>query len=193
MAAPACSPASVGRRAVPLAGVLGLLLWYAPADASTPVRECQRPDGTTVFTDLGCADLGARRAPLVDSAGNLPRSGCARTVPELVREVSTAIELRDVNRLAGVYHWAGMNGRSGVAVMDRLQALVSRPLLDISPIRAPAVAGPWAMLDTTWTPPAPAPAPAMLQLEQLLPDGEGTTRTSFGLREHFGCVWIAGG
>ena len=37
------------------------------------------------------------------------------------------------------------------------------------------------------------PAIDEAELEQLLPDGEGTTRTSFGLREHFGCVWIAGG
>ena len=55
---------------------------------------------------------------------------------ELIYEITTAIDTRDVNRLGAVYHWVGLNAASGDSILDRLQTVVDRPLVDIVPLRA---------------------------------------------------------
>lgn len=173
---------------VAAAALLPTAGWVPPAYAQ--VRQCAGPDGRAVFTDRSCEDVGAHAATAgTAAAARTLHSGCARNVRELVWEVSAAIDLGDVNRLAGVYHWTGMTGRSGNEVMNRLQALVGRPLLHVAPVvqRRPTRA--WSVLDDGRR--AAAPAPAALQLEQLQPDGNAT-RTTFNLHQHFGCVWLAG-
>ncbi|MCE7031931.1 hypothetical protein LY625_04745 [Lysobacter sp. GX 14042] len=170
------------------AALLPAATWVPPAHAQ--VRQCAGPDGRAVFTDRSCEDVGARAAAAgATAAGQVLHTGCARNVRELVWEVSAAIDLGDVNRLAGVYHWTGMTGRSGNEVMNRLQALVGRPLLHVAPVvqrRAPRA---WSVLDDGRR--ATTPAPVALQLEQLQPGGDAT-RTTFNLHQHFGCVWLAG-
>ncbi len=108
---------------------------------------------------------------------------------DLVYEMTTAIDSGDVNRLAGVYHWTGMSGRAGYAVMTRLGAVVQRPLIDIVPITA---AGPesedaWLYPQTTVDDP-----PVALRLEQTLANSSTPSRTVFGMHRHFGCYWIKG-
>ena len=128
-----CIPATV-------AGAL-LLCTSWPAPAAGQVARCERPDGTSVYTDHRCADVNAvARAPAAPSlTGNRRayRGGCARNLHDLMFQMSTAIDARDANRLANVYHWAGMSGRGGYAVMDRLDTVVRRPLIDIVPVMAP--------------------------------------------------------
>lgn len=169
-------------------GLLALASW--PHSSAAQIRQCESADGRAVFTDRDCEDVGAHHAPPgTTRPGQRLQKGCARNVQELVHEVSTAIDLGDVNRLAGVYHWTGMSGRNGNAVMERLQTLVGRPLLHVAPVvhRPPPRA--WSVLDDMR--PMRPPAPAALQLEQLQPDG-AAARTTFNLHEHFGCVWLAG-
>lgn len=176
--------------AVPLGAVALLIAACWPQAAPAQIRQCEAPDGRAVFTDRSCEEVDARQAPAgTPIAGQRPGKGCARNVQELVHEVSTAIDLGDVNRLAGVYHWTGMSSPSGNAVMERLQTLVGRPLLHVAPVvhRPPPRA--WSVLDDRR--PMQTPAPAALQLEQLQPDG-AAARTTFNLHEHFGCVWLAG-
>lgn len=109
------------------------------AQAQPAVRRCIAADGTQVFTDRRCADIGAsesiRRPPPASGAtlgpGGLRRAArpaCARTVEELVHELTFAFDTRDVNRLAGVYHWPGASAESANRMMDRLGRLVERPL-----------------------------------------------------------------
>ena len=182
---PAPALAGMALAAAMLAPALG---WSAPADAQ--VRQCQGAAGDTVFTDRSCDDVGAVAAvPGASITDRRLHNGCARDVRELVWEVSTAIDRRDVNRLAGVYHWTGMSGSSGNSIMERLQRIVASPLLNVTPVvhRPPPRA--WSVLDDGRVP--RVAAAAALQLDQLGPDG-GSTRTTFDLREHFGCVWIAG-
>lgn len=173
-----------------LAAVALLVLLAWPRAAQSQIRQCEAPDGRAIFTDRSCENVGAHQAaPGTPLTGHpLPR-GCARNVRELVREVSAAIDLGDVNRLAGVYHWAGMSGGSGNVVMDRLQALVGQPLLHVGPVTRRRQPRAWSVLDDGRRP--RASAPSALQLEQLRPDG-GHARTTFNLHEHFGCVWLAG-
>ena len=41
-----------------------------------------------------------------------------------------SLALGDVNRVAESYHWVGMSSRQGERTLDRLQALVGKPVLD---------------------------------------------------------------
>lgn len=122
-----------------LAGAL-LLCFALPAAAAGQVSRCERADGSPVYTDHRCADVDAvARAPTGPALpGNrrMYRGGCARSLQDLMFEMSTAIDARDPNRLANIYHWAGMSGSGAYAVMDRLETVVQRPLVDIVPVMA---------------------------------------------------------
>ncbi|GAB2614552.1 hypothetical protein [Novilysobacter erysipheiresistens] len=213
-AAPACLALAAGT-----AFALILLAWSSPAAAE--VSRCERDDGSTAFTDLRCSEIGAveREAPR-DRTGSrrFYRGGCARNVQDLIFEMSTAIDARDANRLASVYHWAGMSSRTATPVMTRLDALVQRPLVDIVPVlpapRAATVAA-WsgpdaevdsgfdAVADATGGPAVPVASyrypstvnhdPVALRVVQTLDNGSTPSETVFDLHRHFGCVWIKGG
>lgn len=238
---------------------LAALAWAAPVPvpAATPVQRCVTSDGRTVYTDRHCADLGAvSRIPPARTGGSrrdvhLHRIGCARTLPALTGEVAAAVRARDVNRLASIYHWAGVSNASARRILDRLEAVAARPLVDIVPVMAyesadtaeavralPALPAPPPAQDavepaatpgradwrTQWIPsaaaptannvdadaavgtvpaaspapdaiPVPAPRrqprPVALRVEQTLAGSATPSRTVFGLRRNFGCLWIS--
>lgn len=131
--------------------------------AQAQVRRCVMADGTHVYTDRACADTGAserlsRHDPR-PAAGRPLRRDCSRRLQDLVFELTAAIDSRDANRLAGIYHWPGTSSRSGDAVMDRLDAIVNRPLVDISPVRPAPV------------PPPPPPPQQQRQQPEQTPSG----------------------
>lgn len=171
-----------------LAGSIFLL----PAPSIAQVRRCTNPDGDTVYTDRLCQDIGGvERLPRNPIAGPLQMRyrGCARNLQDLVYEMTTAIDGRDANRLASVYHWAGMSGRSGYSVMSRLDAIVQRPLVDIIPVMpasADGVEGDYYPQTTV------RQRPVGLRVEQTLSNGSTPSRTVFGLQRHFGCWWLKG-
>jgi hypothetical protein len=76
-------------------------------------------------------------------------------------------------------------------VMDRLDAIARRPLLDVSPVSAEPEAdttiGPGAADVPRTTVRRP---PVGLRLEQTLANGITPSQTVLGLRRHFGCWWI---
>ncbi len=195
--------------------------WTRTATAQdTLLNRCVGPGGDTIYTDRPCDSIGAAsRLPRGAAPGNTGavgqrRGGCARTLQELTREIAYAIDSRDVNRLGAVYHWPGHSPESGYQVLDRLQAIVDRPLIDIVPLRAaatrsetgdtggspspapaapPVAAPPAAASATTDTPPPRPPVrrtPVGLRLEQTLKNGSTPVRTVFGLRRHLDCWWI---
>ena len=204
-----------------LAAVATALLLPAPVGAQ--VRRCTTPDGGTVYTDRSCATLGAvETRPNADgglSPGSAPRyrGGCARRLQDLVFEVTSAIDARDTNWLARSYHWAGMGHRNGYAVLERLDAIARRPLLNVTALRpartivvpspdtaptaaaAPAGPAPLSALVTgtaasSLAPPPAPPAPrrpVALRIDQVLSDGVTPSTTTFGLRRHMDCWWIS--
>lgn len=139
-------------------------LWPVDARAQQQTNRCTGPAGNTIYTDRSCASIGASdRLPrgTASLAYRQRRGGCARTVQELIYEITTAIDTRDVNRLGAVYHWVGLNAASGDRILDRLQTVVDRPLVDIVPLRAastPIVAD--AAMEPSIAPAAVAPAAA---------------------------------
>lgn len=170
------------------------------------MRRCTGVGGVTVFTDRPCADVGAverlpsdrSRSAASNNAWHFQRrGGCARNIQDLVYEMTFAIDANDVNRLAGVYHWVGMSGRGANAVMDRLSAIVQRPLVDIAPTypRARAVRDANGNTidnnaDGFYPQTTRARAPTGLRVEQTLGNTATPSRTTFGLRKHMDCWWI---
>jgi hypothetical protein len=166
-----------------------------PAVAGAEVRRCALPNGQTLYTDRRCADLGAveRRAPAefggtAAASTRLYRGGCARNFQDLLYELTTAIDSRDVNRLAGLYHWPGMSASGALQVMRQLDAIVQRPLIDIMPILA---AGPDGEDDGYYVQTTARRPPVALRLEQTLANGNTPSRTVFGLRRHMECWWVS--
>ncbi len=171
-----------------------------PEASAQQVRRCTTHDGRTVTTDKPCAAIDATdRVPRMPTdAGYMRRPNrtvCARNLNELSYEVASAIDLQDANRLAGVYHWAGMDGTQAYKVFDRLESLVKRPIADIGPIGGGADAEPIWREDAegNFVPIYPkARAPTGLKVEQLLGRGNvRTTSTVFGLRRYMGCLWLS--
>jgi len=136
-----------------------------PRDGAAQVRRCVTPEGKAVFTDRACADIGSvERLPRETAmagatGGRVYRGGCARNLQDLVFEITTAIDARDANRLASVYHWAGMSGANGYAVWNRLDAVAQRPLVDIAPVLPAAPE------------PSLPPPPIAVDAEVSVPDG----------------------
>ena len=154
-----------------------------PREASAQVRRCEAADGRTVYTDKQCRDIGAvervqRNASAGTGQASLHRRQCSRTLQDLTFELTMAIDDRDPNRLAGIYHWPGMPTRSAYTIMARLDAIANRPLIDVRPLypeeperaapvatAAPDPAAPPPSSEilrsrTPWRPPPTAQAPS---------------------------------
>jgi hypothetical protein len=174
------------RRLLP---IVLLLICALPMHATAQVHRCALPDGTTVFTDQRCDVLGgAERASPAATTPQLRsyRPACPRTLRDLAFEVSSAVEAHDVNRLATVYLWNGMGTREGYALMDRLQAIVDRPLVDLQPV--------WpGTSDDPYPTAVPKGPPVALRLEQTSARGSTPMHAQFGLRKHLECWWIVEG
>lgn len=140
------------------------MLWSClPAGADAQVRRCETPDGRTVYTDKHCADIGAaervpRAATGAGAQASLHRARCSRTLQELTFELTMAIDARDANRLAALYHWPGTATRTGYAIMERLDAIASRGLVDVRPLLPADDPAPVAMAAPSGT---TAPDPGM--------------------------------
>jgi hypothetical protein len=198
---------------LPLASLLARVLLVAaacPMIAPAAVVRCQLPDGCTLYTDRRCSDLGAtlqltfpdsdadsdantgaRTSTRARARTGLYRRGCARNLPDLMLRISSAIDNHDTNLLAGVYHWAGMSGRRSKTVMDRLDRVARHPLVGVVPVMAGVTEDPSVGDDSPFDPHA-GETPVALRIEQTLDNGVTPSNTVFGLRRHFGCLWIQG-
>lgn len=196
--------------------LLAALAWAGwPREAEAQIRRCSTGSGETLYTDKDCAAVGAvERVPRGQASpglGGARRVGCARTLRDLTHEVTMAIDTRDVNRLGGVYHWVGLDAASGERVLDRLKAIVDRPLVDIVPVQArrietasagapPAADGASDRAASADATEAPDPvlypqtavrrAPVGLRLVQTIGKSASSVQTTFGLRRHLDCWWI---
>ena len=176
--------------AVALSGAIPAM----PAHAE--VHRCTAPGGESVYTDKRCGDIGAiDRLPRVQAgpagASRLYRSSCSRTLQDLVYELTSAIDSRDVNRLAGVYDWAGMSSTRANDVMDKLDAIAQRPLVDVLPVMPRARDEDGTLVDGEYYPQDNVRrAPVGLRLEQTIGKSAAPTRTVLGLRRYMDCWWV---
>lgn len=181
---------------VPVLALAGLPLQTAAAQ----VRTCVGADGSVVYTDRQCVDIGASERLVTPGAAMGPGArmhrGCARSVQDLVYELSNSIQSSDVNQLAGVYDWAGMSTTNGYRLMTRLDAIAKRPLVDVQPMYSGG-SDPYSDViefdADTGEVITPKPRKARLvglRVEQTLANGRTPSRTVFGLRKYLGCWWV---
>jgi hypothetical protein len=172
------------------------------AHAQKKVQRCTDMNGETIYTDKRCEDVGGMdRLPRVVSGGmggsSMFRSGCSRTLSDLVYQITAAIENNDVNRLASVYQWSGVSNAAANNILDKLEAIVQRPLVDIVPVRPqppPVLDAEGNVIDDNddgYYPQTTArPRPVGLRLEQALKNGSTPSRTYLGLQRSYNCFWI---
>ena len=172
-----------------------------PGSAYAQVRRCSASDGTLVYTDRKCEDIGAVERRIAAPAGSLYRASrrpsCARNVADLGYELGSALNSGDVNQVAGLYDWAGMATSNAYRVMDRLQVIASRTLVDVQPMYSGG-ANEYGYDVVEFDPetgavltrPASRPRLIGLRVEQVLADGHTPSRVVFGLRQRLGCWWI---
>lgn len=131
------------------AGLIGIFALGALGTADASVQKCMAKDGSVTYTDGAC---GASASPMAlpaglaravaandtgefgyDADGNAgapiglgPRttqSGCSRSPEQLQADLGYAFASRDINRIAGNYHWVGLNQRDARGILDRLESM----------------------------------------------------------------------
>ena len=177
---------------LPIASLVLLAAGALPASGGAQVRHCVMPDGNELYTDRSCHALGALEVAMAaaerPAATRVYYGACATTLPDLVYELTSAIDSHDVNRLAAHYHWPGLAGGTANATMDRLDAIAARPLLDLRVVTAdvagPPVPGdPYALPDVRVV-------PTGLRVEQLTGENGAPVTTVLSLHRHLGCWWV---
>lgn len=109
-------------KAVPMSGELLTRIAREEALSTTTPPSGMSPGG---FADADIPlDTGIRVSRRSASGG------CARSQTQLAMDLRGALALGDVNRVAESYHWAGMSSRQADRVMDRLQQLTGKPVID---------------------------------------------------------------
>lgn len=173
--------------------VLLLLLACLAPTRETPaqVRHCVAADGTRLYTDRRCADLGASDDLRLPASAPAPasrlRTVCARSVQALAYALDDAIRSGDANRIAGLYDWAGMGTANASQVMSRLQEIAAREVVGVREVRR----GERRSADAgTYLPSAPDGPPIGLRVEQVQANGHTPAHASFGLRHRMGCWWV---
>jgi hypothetical protein len=191
-----------------------------PSDQTGGMRQCVGPDGTPIFTDRRCDTMGAIDYVAPPAAyGSAPVQQlrvrtCARNQDDLLAGVRAALESHDANRFADYYHWTGMGSTEGYRLMDRLDAFVARPVVDVQLVRAapppeddrwglsvpPLEAEPFFRPEDELTdeagPPPPPRSPrrrlaSMLRVDQMRSDQDvASTITYFHLLTNAGCWWM---
>ncbi len=167
---------------------IAVFMLAACGDAAAQVQQCMAADGSLVYTDKPCAALGAvERSQAPALPGMLPRyrSGCVHDLQSFIHELSSAVEVDDVNRLAALYQWKGTSSRASYALMHRLEAIAARPLLQVVPVHPGTPGDGFPAL-----PAASGQAPAGLRLDQTLADGVTPASTTLWLRRELGCWWV---
>lgn len=107
--------ATLGAKAVPISGEL--LTRIARDEAANPSMSDAYADASTAPT----ISTVARRSP---------SAGCARTTTQLSMDLQGSLALHDVNRLAESYHWVGQSHQQAQQLMQRLDQLAARSLLE---------------------------------------------------------------
>lgn len=194
--------------------VLSLLLMLLPGMANAQdMRRCQRSDGSIVYTDRQC-ESGQNERPADTAAAPQPKSAraamtappaCSASAEDLLYNVRIAIDSHDVNLLARSYHWPGLGDAQVESILNRLDVVVQRPLVDIrlvypEPVNSAGNMMPDPDIDSAVTESdlstehytaRSAPAPYGLKVQQYAASNSNEILgVRFGLHRHFNCWWI---
>lgn len=175
------------------------LLACAPlayAQHAQPVYRCIGAHGEPVFSGQPCGTPAPAPGSSMSAQGTDFSAVCAASPEALRQSIARAFAARDVNQLAGLILWRGMDQGSARSALRSLATWLKQPLTGIALTRA--AGSPFADTDS-WPPPVAStgePASAS-SVAALPPTGidvstggvDGTTR-DFGLVESGGCWWL---
>jgi hypothetical protein len=155
------------------------------------VHRCIGADGRSAYTDRECSELHAveRKPPPAPAASGavLHVRDCARSPDDLLFGVRAALDAQDVNKLASFYLWTDIGSQQGMVLMDRLDALSRRPLVDLALEGGDPLAT--VMVDGEERP-RPTPPDSLQLLQARSADSMETTSTRFRLQRSHGCWWL---
>lgn len=188
-ATPPDGPAAGIRRCVTSGGTVvytdAACAWFdarstpLPDDVLARIATAQAPGALAAAALPGGDGVAATRLPLPGTGRRPPAAGCARTPRQLSRDLIDSFALRDVNRVAESYHWAGLSQSRSLPVMRRLERLAAQPLADARYLAA-------------WIGPAhAAPDPGIAGLMQLVFAGSEAMVLDLAVRRHSGCYFVA--
>lgn len=168
----------------------------AHAQHAQPVYRCIGAHGEPVFSGQPCGTPAPAPGTGTPAQGTGFSALCSASPEALRQAVAGAFATRDVNQLAGLILWNGMDQNSARATLRSLATWLKQPLTGIAFAHA---AGP-PFADTgvdpdsasSSDPPASASsaaAPAPTGIDVSTGGVDGTTR-DFGLVESGGCWWL---
>jgi hypothetical protein len=120
-----------------------------------------------------------------------PGSGCARTPTQLAMDLRGSLGLGDVNRVAESYDWAGLSNRQGQRILDRLQQLIGRQVVDSRYFDAQITSSPFlADAGAAMSADASDARPADAGILQLTLGGAQASIIDFDVRHYAGCYFV---
>jgi hypothetical protein len=168
----------------------------AHAQHAQPVYRCIGAQGEPVFSGQPCGTP----APTPGTSASMQGTGfsavCAASPEALRQAIAGAFAARDVNQLAGLILWRGMDQGSARTTLRSLAAWLKQPLTGIAFARV--TGPPFADTDSAPPPVTSSGEPASASsVTELPPTGfgistggvDGVTR-NFGLVESGGCWWL---
>lgn len=180
--------------------VIALAVLGAGDSVAQDVHRCITADGGTIFTDRACGDIQAveRTPPPVRPGARSYVRDCARSPDDLLFGVRSALDAQDVNKLAAFYHWTGVGTDESVRLMNRLEALSKRPLVDVALVGFEDDSYGYGYGDSDYTMFGDTPhagpdhsVPDRIRIEQMRnPESAAAVRTTFHLQKNLGCWWI---
>lgn len=193
------------RRGLPkLLPLLALVAWAAPVhaqdhaqtQAQTPIYRCVGEHGEPKFSGQPCGTpvtVPGANADTHASQGHVLGDACPASPGSLRQAIAGAFETRDVNRLAGLILWQGMDEASARAKLRVLADWLKQPLAGIAvasavaPTLADTSAAPAASVDGGGDGAMAAQPPSGFRISTGGDDG--STR-DFGVTESGGCWWL---
>jgi hypothetical protein len=168
----------------------------AHAQTAQPVYRCIGAHGEPVFSGQPCGTPAPAPGMSASAQGASFSVACAASPEALRQAIAGAFATRDVNQLAGLILWRGMDQGSARATLRSLAAWLKQPLTGIAFTRA--AGPPFADIDAGPPPLRSSDEPASTSSVAALPPTgfdvstggvEGTTR-DFGLVESGSCWWL---
>lgn len=176
--------------------LLALLAWapLAHAQHAQSVFRCIGAHGEPVFSGQPCGTPASQPGQTANAQAGAFGGVCAASPRELEQDIAQAFATRDVNRLAGLILWRGMDQAAARATLHGLSMWLKQPLAGIAvdypngPPLASAEPPPLEPTGTPTTAPGTSAQPPV-GFEVSTGGGDGSTR-AFGVTEFGGCWWL---
>lgn len=122
--------------------------------------------------------------PMQASVRRAVQGGCADSPQQLAADLAASVAMRDVNRVAESFDWAGMQNAQAQRVMMKLEGLTKQAVTDAEYFDA-TIGGQMMFADASGTGNGPA---GLMQV--TFDNGDGTTVMDFDVQRNQGCYFL---